>query len=119
MHISHDFIATKTCPSYKFLVDFGQVRVWDQKSAWRVRVGMVCGAGAGKISQTRAGRERTKNFNPRRTLVCTKSIINWDQCTVCMDQRFFHFFSKILHSWLCTDCRLSTALFDSNNTLHL
>jgi len=39
MHISHDFIATKTCPSYEFLVVFGQVRVWDQKSAGRERVG--------------------------------------------------------------------------------
>jgi len=31
----------------------------------------VCGggAGAGKISQNRAGRERTKNFNPPRTVV--------------------------------------------------
>jgi len=37
MHISHDFIATKTSPSYGFLVGFGQVRV-----------GMVCGAGAGR-----------------------------------------------------------------------
>jgi len=29
----------------------------------------VCRAGAGKISQIPAGREQTKNFNPRRTLV--------------------------------------------------
>ena len=43
MRISHDFIATKTCPSYEFLVVFGQVRVWDRKSAGRARVGMVCG----------------------------------------------------------------------------
>jgi len=27
MHTSHDFIATKTCPSYEFLVVFGQLRV--------------------------------------------------------------------------------------------
>jgi len=33
MHISHDFIATKSCPSYEFLVVFGQVRVWDRKCA--------------------------------------------------------------------------------------
>jgi len=46
MHIFHDFIATKTCPSYEFLAVFGQVRVWDWKSAVRARVGMVCGAGA-------------------------------------------------------------------------
>jgi len=45
MHISHNFIATRT--SYKFLVVFGQVRVWDRKSAGRVQVGMVCGTGAG------------------------------------------------------------------------
>ena len=31
----------------------------------------VCGAGAGNISQTPAGRERTQNFNPRRTLIYT------------------------------------------------
>jgi len=47
MHISHDFIATKTCPSYEFLVVSGQVLVCDRKSAGRARVGMVCGAGAG------------------------------------------------------------------------
>jgi len=63
MHISHDFIATKTCSSYEFLVVFVQVRVWDRKSAVRARVGMDCGAvagykcaGAGKIFQTPAGR---------------------------------------------------------------
>jgi len=47
MRISHDFIATKTCPSYEFLAVFGQVWVWDWKSAGRAQVGMVCGAGAG------------------------------------------------------------------------
>jgi len=36
---SHDFIATKTCPSYEFLVVFGQVCVWDRKSAGRGRCG--------------------------------------------------------------------------------
>jgi len=35
MHISYDFIATKTCPSCEFLVVFGQVQVWDRKSAGR------------------------------------------------------------------------------------
>jgi len=65
MHISHDFIATKTCPSYEFLVVFGQVRVWDQKNVGRARVEMVCGVGqvwvrsvqggAGNISQPPAG----------------------------------------------------------------
>ena len=70
MHISHDFIATKTCPSYEFLVVFGQVRVWDRKSAgrggrglgWsagRVRVRSVrVRGGADKISQTPAGAGR-------------------------------------------------------------
>ena len=80
MHISHDFIATKTCPSYEFLVIFRQVWVWDWKSAGREQVGMVCGVGAGcagKISQTPLGAglnfagarwEWTQNFNPHRTL---------------------------------------------------
>jgi len=27
MRTPHDFIATKTCPSYEFLVVFGQLRV--------------------------------------------------------------------------------------------
>jgi len=85
MHISHDFIATKTCPSYEFLVVFGQVRVWDRKSAGRGGCELeVCGAGAGKISQipavrgefnfAGAGRERTQNFNSRRTLVSTNLV---------------------------------------------
>jgi len=37
VHISHDFFATKTCPNYEFSVIFGQVRVWDRKSAGRFR----------------------------------------------------------------------------------
>jgi len=48
---SHDFIATKTCPSYEFLVVFGQVCVWDRKSAGRGRCGQnflnSCGCGVG------------------------------------------------------------------------
>jgi len=58
MHISHDFIATKTCCSYEFLVVFGQVWVWDRKSAGRARAKFLkllrvrggfkfCGCGAG------------------------------------------------------------------------
>jgi len=47
MHISHDFIATKTFPANEFLVIFGLVRVWDRKIAGRARAGIVCGAGAG------------------------------------------------------------------------
>jgi len=57
MHISRDFIATKTYPSYEFLVVFGEVPVWDQKSAGRGGRGLwwsaggcgleVCGCGAG------------------------------------------------------------------------
>jgi len=27
MHTSHDFIATKTCPSCEFLIVYGQLRV--------------------------------------------------------------------------------------------
>jgi len=47
VHISHDFIATKTCPSYEFFVVFGQVRVWDQKSWARGGRGLeVCRAEA-------------------------------------------------------------------------
>jgi len=50
------FYCNETCSSYEVLVVFGQVRVWDRKRA--KRVGMVCGAGAGKISQTPAGAGR-------------------------------------------------------------
>jgi len=47
MHISHDFIATKTCPSYEFLVVFEKVRVWDRKSsAWG---GRGLGWSAGRV----------------------------------------------------------------------
>jgi len=49
MHISNDFIATKTCPSYEFfLVVFGQVWVWDWKSAGRGRRGLGWSAGWGR-----------------------------------------------------------------------
>jgi len=68
---------------YDFLVVFRQVPVWDRRSAGRARVGMVCGAGVGKISQTPAGagKERTK-FSPRRGLYCrntgwTRKIKRW------------------------------------------
>jgi len=30
MHISHEFIATKACPSHAFLLVFGQVLVGDR-----------------------------------------------------------------------------------------
>ena len=79
MHISHDFIATKTCPSYEFLVVFGQVRVWDRKSAGQVRVRSVRGGCRPNFSNSCvcggssnfAGRVRAQNFNPRRTLLPT------------------------------------------------
>jgi len=77
----------RTCPSYEFLVVFGQVWVWDRKSAGRARVEMVCGTvrvrrvrgGRGKIFSnfcgceaglnfSGAGRKRTKYFNLCRTL---------------------------------------------------
>jgi len=66
MHVSHNFIATKTCLSYEFLVVFGRCRFETEK----VRVGAgagwdglqcgieVCEVGAGKISQTPAGAGR-------------------------------------------------------------
>jgi len=72
MHISHDFIATKTCPTYEFLVIFGQGAGLRSKKCgrwlgWSARRGglEVCWCEAGKISQTYAGagRERTKKFN--------------------------------------------------------
>ena len=86
----------KNLPSYEFLVVVGQVRVWDRKRAgwggrglawsagWvrirsvRVRGGSgqdfsnSCGCGA-SLNFAGAGRERTKNFNPRRTLVYVMS----------------------------------------------
>jgi len=75
MHASHDFIATKTCPSYEFSVVFGQLRVWDRKSAGRGGLEVRgCGAGAGKISQIPAGAGRGgrgQKINPRRTLAST------------------------------------------------
>ena len=53
MHISHYFIATKTCSSYEFLVVFGQVRfetekVRDGRGLDGLRGGLeVCGSGVG------------------------------------------------------------------------
>jgi len=44
MHISHNFISTKTCPSYAFLLVFGQVRVWD----WKMQGGRGLGWSAGR-----------------------------------------------------------------------
>jgi len=55
MHISHDFIATKTCLSYKFLVVFGEVRVSDRKSAKWGRVGMVAGWVRVRSARVRGG----------------------------------------------------------------
>ena len=83
MHTYHDFIATKTCPSCEFLVVCGQLRAYDRKSAsWvglRVWVGSVWGGSGQGFSNSYwggaglnfGGRVRTKNFNPRRTLVHT------------------------------------------------
>jgi len=50
----NDFIATKSCPSYEFLVVFGQVRVCDRKSAGRVQIGLVCGAGWVQVKSVQA-----------------------------------------------------------------
>jgi len=63
MLTSHDFIATKTCPSCNFLVVCGQLRVSDRKSV--VRVGLVCGAGAGwKCAGARRERAKFLKFLP-------------------------------------------------------
>jgi len=81
MHISHDFIATKTCPSYEFLVVFAQVRVWDRKSVGRGGHGLGWPVARGGCRENFsnscryvaglnfAGQERTQNFNPCRTLL--------------------------------------------------
>jgi len=58
MHISHNFVATKTCPSYEFLVVFGQVRIWDWKCG--VKRGLRWSAGQVrakflKLMQVRGG----------------------------------------------------------------
>jgi len=58
MHISHDVIATKTCPSYEFSGVFGQVRV---RSVWEWAKFL-------KLLRVRGG---TQNFNPCKTLVGT------------------------------------------------
>jgi len=63
MHFSHDFIATKTCPSYEFLVVFGQVRVSDRKSAGRARVGMVCRAEQVRVRSVRVRGGSGQNFS--------------------------------------------------------
>jgi len=67
MHISHDFIATKTCPSAVF-------RNFRKDAGLRPK---TCGARAGwdglraGADLNFAGQERTKLFNPRMTLVPT------------------------------------------------
>jgi len=65
---------------YEFLVVFGQGRVCDRKfgaGAIDVRVGFKfsgCGAIDVRVGfeLSGCGGERAKNFNPRRTLFCTK-----------------------------------------------
>ena len=65
------------------------MRVLNRKSAGRARVGMVCGAGAGRVRArflklllggaglkfAGAGRVSTQNFNPRRTQHATNLLI--------------------------------------------
>ena len=76
MHTSHDFIATKTCPSCEFLVFFGKLRVYDRKNAGRVRVGSVQGGSGQDFSNScGCGQEQTKNFNPRRTPVAIRRVV--------------------------------------------
>jgi len=77
------FLQQKLVLVMSFLVVFVQVRVWDRKSAGRARVGMVCGTGRVRSVRVRGGCEQNfsnscgcgagadKNFNPRRTLMCT------------------------------------------------
>jgi len=90
MHICYDCIATKTCPSYEFLVVFGQARVWDRKSAGRGGRRLEWSAGWVQVRSVQvqakflqflrvrgraglnfagAGRVQTQNFNPHRTLI--------------------------------------------------
>jgi len=72
MHTSHDFIATKTCPSCEFLVVFRQVQIWDRKSVGQVLVGMVCGVGwvgsvqggSGQDFSNSCGAGADKKFQP-------------------------------------------------------
>jgi len=61
MHISHDFIATKTCPSYEFLVVFGQVRVWDRKSPGGRGLGWS--AGCVRVGSMQVRGESGQNFS--------------------------------------------------------
>jgi len=63
MHISHDFIAIKTFPRYEFLVVFGQLQVWDRKSAGRGRQGLGWSVGRVRIRSVRGGsRQNFSNF---------------------------------------------------------
>jgi len=89
MHTFHDFIATKSCPCCTFVVVYGQLRVYDRKSAGRMRVGLFCGAGRVRVvsvgvrglsghdfwNSCGCGAVADKKFNPCRTLIssCQKS----------------------------------------------
>ena len=76
------------------------MRVWDRKSAGWARVVMVCGAG---LNFTGAGRERTQNFNPRRTLERTHCdghgwSVRWKRCP------------SISVIWLCVEMAFWTSM---------
>ena len=53
MHISHDFIATKTCPSYFSSFRTGAGLRPEKCVAGRARVGMVCGVGRVRVRSVR------------------------------------------------------------------
>jgi len=81
MHTSHDFVATKTCPSYEFssFRTAASLRLKKCRAVWKCAE--VCRAGSITVSQIPAGvgwgwfklcgAGVDKNFNPRRTLLCT------------------------------------------------
>jgi len=72
MHISHDFIATKTCPSCEFLVVFGQVRVSDRNSAGRGRARFL------ELLRVRVRAGADKKFQPAQDYrVCSLWLRAW------------------------------------------
>jgi len=66
------FRCKKSCPSYEFLVVFGQVLVWDRKSARRARFGMACGGGRAGTVRMRGG--SGEDFS-------ASSLQHWNSCS--------------------------------------
>jgi len=93
MHISHNFIATKTCLSYEFLVVFGRCgfeteKMWDGQGGDGLQCALeVCGVGAGKISQTPVdagrfkfsgcGADEDKKFKPTQDSMTYSFFLNF------------------------------------------